>query len=252
MKKLLFAFCFFIAALANAQDINVMLKEAENLEFQLKEPESLEKYKQVLTLDSNNIKALTKCAELTAMIGARFIKEKEKPYKKSFYQTAYQYAAKAVAKDSNSADANYVLAFTSNKMGDVEQEQKKLVEYIKDTKKYALKTVSLNANYAKANYILGKWNLDMLNLQPFKKAAIKVFYGVPDGSLEKAIEYMEKCKKQDQYYMLNYLDLAKAYQQDYQPPKAIEVLQKMVKLPLRTADDAALKEEGKKMLTELQ
>jgi hypothetical protein len=40
--------------------------------------------------------------------------------------------------------------------------------------------------------------------------------------------------------------------QDNKPPKAIEVLQKLVKLPIRTADDAAYKEEGKKMLTELQ
>jgi FimV-like protein len=52
--------------------------------------------------------------------------------------------------------------------------------------------------------------------------------------------------------MLNCLDLAKAYVQDNKPPKAIDVLQKLVKLPLRTADDAALREEGKKMLTDLQ
>jgi FimV-like protein len=52
--------------------------------------------------------------------------------------------------------------------------------------------------------------------------------------------------------MLNYLDLAKAYIQDDKPPKAIEVLKQLVKLPLRTADDAALKEEGKKLLSDLQ
>jgi FimV-like protein len=93
----------------------------------------------------------------------------------------------------------------------------------------------------------------MVNLSGFKKAAVKLFYGgLPDGKIESAIAYFEKCRNLDPYFMLNYLDLAKAYVQDNKPPKAIEVLQKLVKLPIRTADDAAYKEEGKKMLTELQ
>lgn len=252
IKKIVLLLFSFSTFFVHAQDVNILLKEAENLEFQLKENESLEKYKQVLTIDTANIKALTKAAELTAMVGARFIKEKEKKTKASYFQAAYQYAQKAIALNNQNADANYVMAFTSGKLTDVETDNKKIVAYIKDTKLYAEKTLAINLNYAKANYILGKWNLEMVNLNGLKKAAVKLFYGVADGSLDNAIAYMEKCKKQDQYYMLNYLDLAKAYQQDHQAPKAIEVLQKMIKLPLRTADDAALKEEGKQLLNSLQ
>ena len=100
---------------------------------------------------------------------------------------------------------------------------------------------------------MGKWHLEMVNLSGFKKAAVKLFYGgLPDGKIELAITYFEKCKTLDQYFMLNYLDLAKAYIQDDKPPKAIEILKQLVKLPLRTADDTALKEEGKKLLSDLQ
>jgi hypothetical protein len=55
----------------------------------------------------------------------------------------------------------------------------------------------------------------------------------------------------DQYFVANYLNLAKAYKHDNKPAKAIEVLQKLVKLPNRTAADASLKAEGKKMLDEM-
>jgi tetratricopeptide (TPR) repeat protein len=82
--------------------------------------------------------------------------------------------------------------------------------------------------------------------------AVKAFFGgMEDAKIEDAIMYMEKARVLDQYYVINYLDLAKAYKYDNKPAKAIEVLQKMLKLPNRTADDANYKEEGKKLLEEL-
>jgi hypothetical protein len=39
---------------------------------------------------------------------------------------------------------------------------------------------------------------------------------------------------------------------DHQPAKAIDILQKLIKLPNRTFDDAALKEEGKQLLATMQ
>jgi tetratricopeptide (TPR) repeat protein len=163
-----------------------------------------------------------------------------------YFQSALAFAQRALAVNANSDDANYVMAMASGKLTDVESENKKVVAYVKDVKMYADKALALNPNHAKANYTLGKWHLEMVNLSGFKKAAVKLFYGgLPDGKIELAITYFEKCKTLDQYFMLNYLDLAKAYIQDDKPPKAIEVLKQLVKLPLRTADDAALKEEGK-------
>jgi hypothetical protein len=52
--------------------------------------------------------------------------------------------------------------------------------------------------------------------------------------------------------VLNYLDLAKAYKYKSRPSQSIEVLNKLVRLPTRTADDADLKAEGKKLLDEMQ
>lgn len=236
--------------LAASQDINVLLKEASNLERVQKDNEALEKYKQVLSQEPQHLKALVRAAELTASLGA---KQTDKNNKRLFYETVLSYAKRAWQADSNHADAAYVMAMASGKMTDVETENKLIVAYVKDIKQYADKALAINADHAKANYALGKWHYEMVTLPGLKKAAVKLFYGgLPSGDLEKAILYMEKCKTLEPYFVLNYLDLAKAYKENRQPAKAIEVLNKLVKLPVRTGDDAALKAEGAKMLEAIQ
>lgn len=233
-----------------AQDVNVLLKEADNLEIKLKEIEALDKYKQILVIDAKNIKALVKASELSAAIGARLPAKKDKQL---YFQSSLAFAQRAIGVNANDADANYVMAVASGKLTDVEKENKKVIAYVNDIKTYADKALAINPKHAKANYTLGKWHLEMVNLSGFKKTAVKLFYGgLPNATIENAILYMEKCRSYDAYFILNYLDLAKAYKQDNKPPKAIEVLQKLVKLPLRTADDANLKAEGLKMLDDLQ
>jgi len=252
MKRvLLFVFCC-ISAINFAQDKNVLLKEAENQLRQLNETAALDKYKQVLLIDAVNLTALVKSAELTANAGARLTEKKQAKEKKLWFETAYAYALRAYKADSTAADANYVMAMASGKMTEIEDENKKVVAYVRDIKLYADKALAINPNHAKANFTLGKWHVEMTNLSFVKKMAVKAFYGgLPEGKIEDAIKYMEKCRSLDPYFMLNYLELAKVYEQDNKPKQAIEVLNKMMKLPLRTADDANLKAEGKKRLDAL-
>jgi tetratricopeptide (TPR) repeat protein len=237
---------------ALAQDKVLLLKEAENLLRQMKETEALDKYKQVLLIDANNITALVKSAELTANTGARLTEKKQAKEKRIWFETAYAFAQRAYKADTLSADANYAMAMASGKMTEVEDENKKVVGFVRDIKLYVDKALSINPNHAKANYTLGKWHVEMTNLSFVKKMAVKAFYGgLPEGKIDDAIKYMEKCRSLDPYFMLNYLDLAKVYEQENRPTLAIEVLQKMMKLPLRTVDDINLKAEGKKRLDNL-
>lgn len=242
----------FLGSMGSAfsQDIAILAKEAENIERQLKEPEALAKYKQILVLDPNNIKWLVKATELEVAIGGR---EKDEKNKRLLFESAMAYAQRALKLDPNSADANYAMATVSGKMTDLDIENKKIVAYVKDVKDYADKALSINANHARANYTLGKWHYEMVTLSGIKKAAVKVFYGgLPNGDLDKAILYMEKCKTLEPYFVTNQLDLAKAYKENRQPAKAIEVLERMVKMPNRTFNDMALKTEGAKLLASLQ
>lgn len=240
----------FNCNILSAQDINILLKEADNLEKQLKEPEALEKYKQILVIAPTTIKALVKTAELNVLIGG---KEKDKNSKRLYYESALGFANRALQADVNSADANYAMAMASGKLTDIETENKKIVAYVKDVKNYTDKAISINPNHAKANYTLGKWHYEMVTLSGLKKIAVKLLYGgLPDGDLEKAIFYMEKCKTIEPYFAPNYIDLAKAYKEARRPANAIEVLNKLIKLPNRSSEDILIKAEGTKMLESLQ
>ena len=233
-----------------SQDVNVLLKEGLNFERTLKEDEALARYQQVLKADKNNVQALIRSAELSCAIGAR---QADKKIKLNHYSNAKDFANAALLIDSNNADANYVRAVVAGKYTEIETDNKKIVENVKDIKVYADKALLLNPNHARANYVLGKWNFEMVNLAWAKRAAVKLFYGgFPNANIENAVAFMEKARTLDQYFVLNYLDLAKAYKYDDKPARAIEILNKLIKLPTRTADDTGLKEEGKKMLSEMQ
>jgi FimV-like protein len=250
MRNIFFALLVMVVTTLQAQDAKTLLKEADNFERSLKEEPALEKYKQVLAIEPTNLLALTRSAELSSGIGAR---QTDKKQKRNYYDAAKSFAERALSVNANSAEANYVRALVAGKLTETETENKKIVAHVKDIKDYADKAISIDPNHARAYYTLGKWHYEMVNLSWPKKAAIKVLFGgLPEGKIEDAFKYMEKSRQLDRYFVLTYLDLAKAYKSDNKPAKAIEVLNQLIKLPIRTADDAALKEEGRKLLSEMQ
>ncbi|QEC66929.1 hypothetical protein FRZ67_06315 [Panacibacter ginsenosidivorans] len=250
MKYILIALFFVCSAFLHAQDINILLKEASNYEKQLNETEAYKKYAQVAELDTKNITALVKCTEINCAIGTR---QKDKSAKTIYFNAAQTFAQKAYAADSTKADASYAMSLAAAKMTEVAEENKQVVAWVRQSKLYAGKALLLNPGHAKANYTMGKWHYEMTNLSWGKKAAVKTLYGgLPKGDMDSAIYYMEQCRKFDMYFVQNYLDLAKAYRDTDRPALELEVLNKLVKLPNRTPDDAAWKEEGKKMLEGIQ
>lgn len=250
-KKLsLLFFLIFFSAKIFAQDNNLLLKEAQNLELKFDESGALEKYKQVAANNASDIFALIKCAELNSSIGER---QKDKKVKANYFQQAQNFAQQAYAKDSANADACYAMALVAIKMTSITDENKKLAIYIKDIKIYSDKALANNPKKAEANYILGKWHFELIHSSWLKKPGIKNFYGgIFDTQVDSAAYYMEKARSIQPYFALDYFELAKVYDYDHQRAKAIDVLEKLIKLPNRIYDDAAIKEEGKQMLATMQ
>ncbi len=234
----------------NAQNNAALLRDARSFEQKFDEPSALEKYKLVAAADSSDVFALVKCAELNCSIGER---QKDKKMKASFFDSASEYAAKAYRVNKSNADACYAMALVAAKKTETGDDNKEVVEDVKQIKIYADAALAVNPNNSKANYILGKWHFELIRLSWLKRAAIKTFYGgIPDTQIDSAIYFMEKSRAADTYFALDYLDLAKVYQYDHQPGKAIEVLNTLIKLPNRTADDSSIKEEGKQLLASMQ
>jgi hypothetical protein len=254
MKKTIFflALCFvtFVYS-ASAQDIPTLLKEGLQLERSQKEIEALEKYKLVLSQEPTNITALVKAAELSTMLAG--FNEKDLKSKQLFLSSAGAYAVRAYASYPKNAEAAYVMALTQAKLSEIQPDNKKLIECVRNSKIYADEALAINPGHAKANFTVGKWHMEMANLNLVKKAAVKLIYGgLPEGSIDSAVVYLEKARTQDPYFVNTYLELAKIYNQLHQPTKVIEVLTKMVKLPTRKTEDIALKAEAAKMLAAAQ
>ncbi len=251
LSKTLVAIIFiFLMMNVSAQDKNFLLKQAKDFELKFDEANALEKYKQLVALDSSDISALVKCTEFNCSIGER---QKDKKLKANYFDSAAIFAQHAYKINARNADACYAVALVAAKKTETDDDNKKIIEDVKQIKIYADESLVINPNNARANYILGKWHFELIRLSWLKRAAIKTFYGgIPDTQIDSAAYYMEKSRVDDPYFALDYLDLAKVYQYDHQPGKAIDVLNKLVKLPTRTFDDVAIKEEGKRMLAAMQ
>ncbi|MFT3945505.1 MAG: hypothetical protein QM763_00910 [Agriterribacter sp.] len=237
------------ACIIYAQDVDALIKEAEKAERDLKETEALNTYKDILAVQPENTKALWKSAELTGRIGNRLKDEKQRAAQ---FELAKTYAFAALKANHEDADVNCAVAVNAMRFATVTG-GKERARYLRDMKNYADSALMINPNHARALYISGKWNFEMTEMNVTDKAAVKVLFGgMPRASLDDAIINFEKARVADPLLMVDYLDLANAYVKFHRTDKAIEVLNKMVKLPPRTEDDMRLKAEGKALLASLQ
>ena len=248
LKKILLLSLLLATKVLFAQTAEELIKSGDELYNQLKEEDALIKYKSALSLSPSNMNVLVRATEICLSVGGR---QADKNAKKRWSDLAITYARQAWNADSNNAQSCYVMAAVCGRMTEIESDKKKIVAYVRDIKMYADRGLKINPNYGKINFIEGKWHFEMVTLNWAKRLAVKALYGgLPDGNIDSCIYYLEKCRQQDIYYVYNFLMLAKAYKENNNPTKTIDILNKLLKLPISCQDDKAYKEEAKKMLEE--
>jgi len=248
LKKILLLSLLITSKILVAQTAEELIKLGDELFNQLKEEESFVKYKSAIARSPSNINLLVRATEVCLSVGGR---QSDKNAKKRWSELANTYAHQAWNADSNNVQACYIMSAVCGRMTELETDKKKIVAFVKDIKMYADRGLRINPNYGKVNFIEGKWHFQMVTLNWAKRLAVKALYGgLPDGNIDSCIYYFEKCRQQDIYYVYNFLMLAKAYKENNNPTKTIEVLNKLLKLPISCLDDKTYKEEAKKMLEE--
>ena len=232
-----------------AQDTDRLLNEARQLESAFHQSEALQKYLEILRYQSGNLTALCKVSELYSILGNR---QATRSRKKEYYTSAKNYGQQALQVNANNADANFVMAMAMGRMALISSGEEK-IKSVREIKTYAEKCVQLDpANY-KGYHVLGKWHYEVSDLNTLEKWLVKVAYGaLPKATLEDAIRYYEKCRQLNPAFVLNYLELAKAYHRKDNDKQAIVLLEYMLKLPDKEADDAVVKKEAKELLEDLK
>jgi tetratricopeptide (TPR) repeat protein len=248
MKKLaaiiLVLFCFTTII---AQDVPVLMQEAEKLEHALNEKAALEKYQQVIKAAPANVYALTKCSELCSRVGNR---ETSVKARMTYYETAEKFAAIALKIEPASSAANCMMAIALGRVS-LEKSGKEKVKAAKEIKKYVDLALKNDPQNYKAWHVLGRWNYEISNLGFLEKAAVNVLFGgMPKASFKEAVQAFEKARSLSAGFVLNYFELAKAYKKNGQKENAIAALNTLLQLPDGTQDDEAAKNNARKLLKE--
>ncbi|MEP6712730.1 MAG: hypothetical protein ABJA37_09955 [Ferruginibacter sp.] len=246
MKTLTLFFLFTAGFLCSiAQDINSYINEGNRLEALPDEKAAFQKFKIALKLQPGNLYALNKCSELCSRIGNR---EKDIKSRDNYYAAAVIYARTALKISPTNDEANVVMAIAVGRTVLIKSGKEK-ISAVKDIKHYADIALKTNAQNFKAWHILGKWNYEVSNLNMMERAAAKIFFGgLPDASLKNAISSYEKAKSLNPGFLLNYLELAKAYKRNDDTGKAIAQLRILLPLPMQTEDDPRIKTEAQKLI----
>lgn len=239
---------WFCAAPAAAQDISTLLKQAELLERSFHDDEALQKYSDVIGRDSSNIKALCSASELCSIIGKR---KDSKDQQRIWYKRGNDLARRALAVAPNHSEANFAMAMSLGRIAQVGSAQEK-IKAAKDIKIYADRCIQLDpANY-KGYFLIARWNYEISDLNALEKWLVKISFGaLPPASLEAAISNYRKSMELNPSFVLNYYELAKAYQRNNESQAAKKLLQTMETLPPVYTDDVKIKTLGRKMLSEL-
>ena len=107
MKTLFLISFLFFGSVLFAQDMNVMLRDAERLENVPDEKAAFHRFKEVLRMQPANVYVLSKCSELCSRIGNR---EPASTVRITYYEAAQKYAAIGLKVEPANSAANCMMA----------------------------------------------------------------------------------------------------------------------------------------------
>ena len=242
--------CILSGTAGLAQDINALIKEGNRLESVPDEKAAFHKFKEVLKLNATNIYALNKCSELCSRIGQR--ETKNTKLRDEYYLAAKIYAETSLKIDPNNSEANCVMAIALGRSSMSKSGKEKIIN-AREVKKYVDAALGNDPKNFKAWHVLGRWQFEISNLNGLERSLVKILYGgLPPATLKQSITAFEKARTLRPEFILNYYEMAKAYEDNDNKVKAIAYLNLMLTLPNQTEDDPKIKEMGKALLKDWQ
>ena len=241
---------FFTGFSGHTQDIASLLKEGSRLEAIPDEKAAFHKFKEVLKLSATNMTALNKCSELCSRIGQR--ETSNSKLRSDYYKAAKIYAETALKVDPKNSEANCVMAIALGRSS-LSKSGREKIENAKEIKKYVDAAIAGDPKNFKAWHVLGRWQYEISNLNGLERGLVKLLYGaLPPATLKQSIASFEKAHALRPEFILNYYEMAKAYQDNDNKAKAISYLQFLITLPNQTEDDPAIKNRARALIKELQ
>ena len=240
-----------VSSLAQSEsEIDSLQTKAEEKFNEGDEKESLDLYLKILESDSTHYDALWNASLIYSRLGY-MLGDDEEDKQEEYYDKAIELAETAIEEHEDEGHPYYVMAVAKGRWSEL-QGNKTRVETSREIKENIEKAAEKIPDYAPVWHLYGVFHSDVANISGGEKlAANLISKGVPDGSNEKAEEYIKKAIEMMPESILFRLDLAKHYLKVDDEDSAREVLDKISDMDVKLPNEGQLKEEAANILEEL-
>jgi len=235
-------------------EIAQLHKNADRLYAQFKPKEAANELLKIVRLDAQNFEALIKLSrayiDLGDMIPESISDWKERRLKD--YQTAEDYARRAIKANPNSTWGYFYLG-ASLGLTAVVSPVARQVELAEEIRAALEKSLALDPNNGFAYHAYGVWHRKISEIGKMSRVLASVLYGrsLPQGSMEKSVEYLKKAIALNPAVIISRLELANTYMamEDFQAARTM--LSSIRNLPIQFSDDAKHKQKAEELLEEV-
>lgn len=236
-------------------DIAAMHRNADRLYRAFKPREAAAELRRILRLDGDNFDALVKLARAHIDIGDSISENDDgwRERKLKEYALAEGYARKAVRVDANSTWGHFWIAAALGNIAVVSpvSTQVELAGTIRDAVE---KSLALDPQNGFAYHIYGVWHRKVAEISATSRVFASVLLGrsLPQGSLEKSVEYLKKAVTLNPAVIVSRLELAQSHMAKEDWEAAQVLLRSIEDLPIQFSDDAKHKHKAAALLEEIK
>lgn len=235
----------------DGSEISQLLRKADDLYASLRTTEALTEFFRVLKRDPQNAEALSKIARAYIDLGDKIAESEtdwqEKRLKQ--YAVAEDYARKAVQADPNLTWGHFYVAASLGKIAMLSPITKQ-IDLGREIRSEVEKAIAMDPRNGFAYHVYGVWHRKMAEISQTKRvlANVILWRAVPNGSLDKSVEYLTRAISLNPKVIAHYLELGRTYIAMGQMQLARSALKRAQELPIEFSDDPLNKKEAQELL----
>jgi tetratricopeptide (TPR) repeat protein len=212
---------------------------------------ALKQFEAALAIDAANYDALVNAAECAVELGEFDANAKERD---ALFQSAEQYARRAVAANPNGAEGHFELAQALGRTA-LSKGPRDRIKYGIEVRDEALAALKIDPQHSGALHVMGVWNAEVMRLNGFTRMIAKNFLGgkiFNEANWDDAQKYMERSVGADSARIAHRLDLGAVYADRKMRDQAVAQFEWIARAPVTDFNDPHYKEQAARRLVELR
>ncbi len=255
MKRILFAAALLLSiGTVSAQTTGDRLEPsralAEDLFYRFHYADAAQMYRELLAADSTNFSLLTRLSESWNFRGLDLQSQTKKDSAEVAFERAVRYAEQTRRHHTDSAMTYVNLAAAYGDLA-LFRGGKAKVHIGREVKRFCEQALRIDSTNVVALTILGVFNRELSKLSWIQRLVAKTVYGgLPDGSIEMSVEFLEKALKVDSTALFPNYSLAVTYRRMKEEEAALAQLEKVLTLQPGNSEEARYRDNAAAWLAE--